>query len=513
MKKRILTFVFILAWLGVTAWFIRYEAFPEYFTRSLNGYQSLFSRGVLVRDSWMKILFKDSPVGYTHTEVETDENSVTRRYTMKNDVVLNLNLMGAPERIRTTAEASLDALHRLQIFKMDIDSRAVSTRITGTRRGGTRFIVTIRTDTGIKQRTAVEIPDDTIIYSPVLEMAVLKLKPGQHVAIKTLEPLSMSPATVIIRALKGETITVGGREVNAKVLSSDYMGMSTRSWMDDEGNVLRQELPLSGFFAEACSPDEAMAAGVSTPGEAEDILKAMAVKCTGTIASPDECTSLKLRFTGASLSSPAATTHRQRIVERKSDSNCVMTVLAERPFSPGENGPAATGDLSAFLSSTAFVQSDNPEIKARARKIVGSRTGGEAAVEIYKWVYENVAKVPSPGMPSALDVLKKMEGDCNEHTYLFTALARAAGMPARIKVGVVYTRGAFYYHAWPAVFAAGRWVEMDPTFGQEAVDATHIVLAEGELGEQISLITLIGHLEAEILETKYDRKDTGRQAP
>ncbi len=73
-------------------------------------------------------------------------------------------------------------------------------------------------------------------------------------------------------------------------------------------------------------------------------------------------------------------------------------------------------------------------------------------------------------LPSAAEVLRTRVGDCNEHTALFVALARAAGLPARIAVGLVYLRGGFYYHAWPEVYVEergrGLWLPVDPTLNQ-----------------------------------------------
>ncbi len=84
-------------------------------------------------------------------------------------------------------------------------------------------------------------------------------------------------------------------------------------------------------------------------------------------------------------------------------------------------------------------------------------------------------------------------GDCNEHAVLFAALARAAGVPARIEAGLVYLNGRFYYHAWPNVYV-GHWLEMDPTWGQHAVDATHLALVEGELAEPLEVRPIAARL-------------------
>jgi transglutaminase-like putative cysteine protease len=98
-------------------------------------------------------------------------------------------------------------------------------------------------------------------------------------------------------------------------------------------------------------------------------------------------------------------------------------------------------------------------------------------------------------------------GDCNEHTALYVALARAAGIPSRIAVGLVHVRGAFYYHAWPEVYLAGpagrgAWWPVDPTFDQFPADATHVRLTRGGLDRQAALTQVLGRLKIDILEVR-----------
>jgi transglutaminase-like putative cysteine protease len=65
-------------------------------------------------------------------------------------------------------------------------------------------------------------------------------------------------------------------------------------------------------------------------------------------------------------------------------------------------------------------------------------------------------KSVSVTIPSAIQVLDSRSGDCNEHTQLFIALSRAAGIPARARRA--RARGTeFYYHAWPEVFVGNGW--------------------------------------------------------
>jgi transglutaminase-like putative cysteine protease len=101
-------------------------------------------------------------------------------------------------------------------------------------------------------------------------------------------------------------------------------------------------------------------------------------------------------------------------------------------------------------------------------------------------------------VPSALQVLEARRGDCNEHTVLYVALARALGLPTRTAVGLVHIRGSFYYHAWPEVWL-GEWVAVDPTLGQVPADASHLRFLVGGLARQVELIRLIGRLQLEVI--------------
>jgi len=94
-------------------------------------------------------------------------------------------------------------------------------------------------------------------------------------------------------------------------------------------------------------------------------------------------------------------------------------------------------------------------------------------------------------------------GDCNEHAVLFAALARAAGVPARIEAGLVYLKGRFYYHAWNAVFLE-RWITVDALMDQFPADATHIRFASGGPEKQLDLMGVIGNINLEILDIQYD---------
>jgi transglutaminase-like putative cysteine protease len=161
--------------------------------------------------------------------------------------------------------------------------------------------------------------------------------------------------------------------------------------------------------------------------------------------------------------------------------------------------PLRDPGLDPYLRPTPFIQSDHPELRQTASSILkGERNSLVAAKELATWVFENVEKRPILSIPSSLEVLHSRVGDCNEHTALFAGLARAAGLPTKVVAGLVYSKGNFYYHAWPEIYV-GRWVAIDPTLDQFPADATHVRLIEGGLERQAELARVIGKVNLEVL--------------
>jgi transglutaminase-like putative cysteine protease len=134
------------------------------------------------------------------------------------------------------------------------------------------------------------------------------------------------------------------------------------------------------------------------------------------------------------------------------------------------------------LQSTPLAPVDNPRLRDLAGQITAGQTDSyQAALAVSHWVYQNLQKVESHPSPiNALQILDQMRGDCSEHALLAAALCRAAGIPARMVTGLAAQRNKVYYHAWLEVYV-GEWVELDPTWKENLVDAGHLRLADSDL--------------------------------
>jgi transglutaminase-like putative cysteine protease len=176
----------------------------------------------------------------------------------------------------------------------------------------------------------------------------------------------------------------------------------------------------------------------------------------------------------------------------------LLTVTAREPAAqaPGRDvprgKPAERGDEDQ--AATIEIDWEHPEIRALAAATVAGTPGTWAAArKLSNEVYRRMDKVYGQSRDRASEILREGKGDCTEHTRLFVALARASGIRAREVKGLVYANygqggPGLYWHAWPEVKVGEDWIPVDPTFGQDVADATHIALGRGTRQDAIALV-------------------------
>ena len=75
----------------------------------------------------------------------------------------------------------------------------------------------------------LQIPPDVLLYSPLTETAIKYLKPGKQITIRTLDPISLKKANLLIRALRHEKITISNEQIDSVVLSTKYRNIEILS--------------------------------------------------------------------------------------------------------------------------------------------------------------------------------------------------------------------------------------------------------------------------------------------
>lgn len=107
----------------------------------------------------------------------------------------------------------------------------------------------------------------------------------------------------------------------------------------------------------------------------------------------------------------------------------------------------------SYLGDEWRIIVDHPDIIQRSEAIVGDRTNVKEALNaIYDWITDNIDyPQSSPTLPkTSVETLSSGRGDCDEQSILFCALARAAGIPAWLQLGVLYDpfMEAWGGHGW-----------------------------------------------------------------
>jgi transglutaminase-like putative cysteine protease len=113
---------------------------------------------------------------------------------------------------------------------------------------------------------------------------------------------------------------------------------------------------------------------------------------------------------------------------------------------------------------------DDPTIQAAAKEATAGRSDVVGKLEgIYDFVMDRLKYSRDGRWDPAPKVLATGKGSCSEYTYLFVALCRASGIPARYVGGIASrTETAFHvdlvYHRYCQAFVEGvGWVDFDPT--------------------------------------------------
>lgn len=328
-------------------------------------------------------------------------------------------------------------------------------------------------------------------------LAAAEAKPGEKVTLWMFEPLMLKEFQGEMALKERKEIVFLGVPTKVTVLTQKFpeMGMDGAVIVDDRGVVLEQTV---GQMFVLRLETEQQAKDVQYSG---DLVRLGCVPLAPPPRNPSALRKLSLQMTGIDDPALLLNDGRQRWT-RQGDGSHVVEVSVEPP--PQEKLARLPVDRTAFaqdLAPSIFVQSDEPAIKALAAQIVGDeRNAYAAAKKINAWVYRNIRKVGTAALSNASEVLKTREGDCTEHTVLFVALARAAGIPAREVAGLTaIERGeGLYYHAWPEVWV-GEWVAMDPTLGQDLADATHVKFAQGGAEHFYRIMAIFGRLKAKLI--------------
>jgi transglutaminase-like putative cysteine protease len=171
----------------------------------------------------------------------------------------------------------------------------------------------------------------------------------------------------------------------------------------------------------------------------------------------------------------------------------VVTIDAQLALADVAQPLAATApELRIFTQPERFIESDNPRIMAVAQTLRTS-SALETAQNSYAWVRQSLGRSEfTPEDRGALRAMQDKAGDCTEHAYLFAALLRANGVPARVMGGYLMSESGLLrphdYHNWAEFYHDGAWRIADPHQGNFMRNASKYVATHVMSGSGASLL-------------------------
>lgn len=483
MLKKIISSLILLFWFTMLGILIERTYLRPSHVIALD---QIAEEGVRARDDWHGIYQQGRKIGFAHITISREADT----YRISEESELDLLVLGSVQRIGTKINSYTTRNFLLKYFDFELTSKLSSMKIKG---AVVKNQLVLDIQTGGQSRSERIPLKEPPYLSPNVKpsLVLLGLESGKKYRFPVFNPATMSTEDAFVVVEAKEKIKIGDRDLIVYKLRETFQGMEAFSWITEDGDTIKEESPLGYVLlketrTEALKRDKA--------GPAVDILSLVMIH-TKPIENPASVRYLLARLSGLTLEDFQLDGDRQamridRIEVRVSGSAMTYPL------------PYSGQGMNDLLQATALIQSDDTKIMNQARKIIGSdRDARTAAAKLNSWVYEAIEKKPVVSIPSALAVLQERVGDCNEHTTLYTALARASGIPTRMASGIVYMKEGFYYHAWPEVWL-GEWVAIDPTFNQFPADATHIRFVIGDLSKQADILRLIGKLQVDVLEYK-----------
>jgi hypothetical protein len=453
--------------------------------------------------AWHGYYMRGAKVGFSRLEQRREAGG----FRVLSYSVFDLKVMRTSRRLELELEAMLDQELALRSFTASLDSDFTSLEASGEVLTD-RIDVVVRTG-GLEEQTSLPIErPPTFAFN--LRPALMRQGPeeGQKLEFDYFDPTSLTTRKMTIEYLGLDTVNVMGEDVEAHHLRQEVSGQLLDAWVNDLGDVLREELAIGIMAVRESEADATYGLGRGAALETADLIEAAAIPAEQVPDDLHDRRRASYLLSQVDLQGFDLDGGRQSFSPGAEPNQGVLTIERESMQAGLQLSELAgiRSELAAYLAAEPLLQVNNPDIAATARALIeDQQTVRDAAREIVYWVHDSIEKTNVIGIPSAIEIFRNRRGDCNEHATLAVALLRAAGIPARIVIGIAYMEGHFYYHAWPEYWD-GDWVSADPTWGQLPADIGHLRFVTGGLSRQIDILRLIGTLQVSGMpETTSDR--------
>lgn len=358
-----------------------------------------------------------------------------------------------------------------------------------------------------------ELPYSGRLLGPVgiWRLTIEKLKkPGDKVEYQTV----LAELAQVIsgeRTLDWEEVVDCGRNkiLARKVIDRiSQVGTARQVWLDVEGNEVKavEPSPFGDIVTCLSSESEIMSAMAASRGR-EQFFQSSLVRSNVRLpqARGLEKVVVRLKHSRPEMGWPDLENEYQKVLEGSEETRIVE--LKRVPLRVASEGQLSAEQKKPYLEANTYIDINDPEIKRIAGEVAGrEKNGFQKALKLRDWVSRNLAFDPGFVFAPASEVIRNKKATCAGYAALLAALLRAAGIPSRYLMGMVYANGIWGGHAWVEAWIGGRWVPLDAALPSPgSADPARIVVARSSLSESLgeSLMAVqkfFGYVSVEVLE-------------
>lgn len=443
-------------------------------------------------ERWFAILMADEQVGFYRQLITALPEG---GFQIEGSGSVRLRIMGFSKEASSREVYRLGTTLALQAIEVEQSISGQHTRLTG-KVVTDGLLLTQAVDGRVRKRLLKF--KGQLLAGPLLNLYPLLKGPKADTVyrVQVFDPEEVKIKPVVITVV-GEQATPDGQPA-IKLRNDLYPFVDNEIWVDSHGNTLLESV-RDGLVVTRAEQPERLAALVSgmALSQKDLIYDFSLVRAEPRLkAAPSQLAGLAVAINGYGPRLPLLSTGWQW-AERDAERLVIKTGALRPAATAGSVAPD-----SSHLASLEGIEAASPAIIAQARQILEGKSGVAAQAQaLVDWTAQYLTDtVDDSG--SALSALEKKSGNCQSHAKLYTALARASGIPTRFVSGLVSQDGqGFLYHSWSESWLEGRWVAVDPTFGQLPADPSHLALLEGHtLADLAPLVGMIGTIRISVLE-------------
>ncbi|MBX3725249.1 MAG: transglutaminase domain-containing protein [Xanthomonadales bacterium] len=446
-------------------------------------------------EQWLRVVLEGRKVGHAHFRTLRTGGEVHTSQVIE----LSLGRAGVPVLMRIEERHEETAAGEPLAFFATSTLSGLTMSVSGRRRADGRFEV--RSGRGDGEQGAVreiDWPSGALLaHGAELRLRNLGTRPAASTRIQLFQSL-LQEAVAMDHTVIGPTwvdLPEGRLRLTEvrQVLALPDGEMVSRGWLDERLRLRRMTMDMLGQELEMIECDQACATAANQPAE---ILETALLTLPRPLTAGDRSRPMRL----------ALRSERQPRDWPGIDGQRVLAIDAERwalHLRDPAGGDPVPPPVAADLARTDWLDHDDPDVRA----LLPSDLDGspKAAMErLTGLVGRHIQhKTLAVGYASASDAARLREGDCTEHAVLLAALARAAGIPARVVTGLAYSTEfggpAFVPHAWVAAWTGKSWQAFDAALPGQAQLRIAVHAGDGDPWRFYGGVEVLGDLAIEAI--------------